>query len=96
MGVQMSLSNGFIYITVTNIISSMVAVYGLMILRGAFQQELEKDFAITGKIASIQLTLLSSAIPNLIIGILVSTDVIKCGPIFSSKARGEGRPIEII
>jgi Organic solute transporter Ostalpha len=90
MLLQLSPFNGFIYITVTNIISSCVAVYGLMLLRGAFQPELEKDFAITGKIASLQLTLLSSAIPNLIIGILVSTDVIKCSPIFPSKARGEG------
>jgi organic solute transporter subunit alpha len=86
----MSLYNGFIYITVINIISSCVAVYGLMLLRGAFLPELEADFSITGKILSLQLTLLSSALPNLIIGILVATDVIKCGPVFSSKARGEG------
>jgi organic solute transporter subunit alpha len=73
---SMNLNNGFIYITIVNLTSTLVAVYGLLLMRGAFRQELEKDFVITGKILSIQLTLLSSAIPNLIIGILVATDVI--------------------
>lgn len=86
---NMSFGNGFLYITIINLTSTLVAVYGLMLMRGAFQQELEKDFQITGKILSLQLTLLISAIPNLIIGILVSTDVIPCVPMFPSKARGE-------
>ena len=69
----------------------MVAYYGLTVLRVALLPELEDRFSVTGKILSLQLTLLlSSAIPNLIIGIFVSTNVIHCGDLFPSKARGEG------
>jgi len=69
----------------------MVAYYGLTVLRVALRPELEERYKVTGKILSLQLTLLSSAIPNLVIGIFVSTDVIQCGELFPSKARGEGQ-----
>ncbi|ESN92577.1 hypothetical protein HELRODRAFT_189512 [Helobdella robusta] len=84
-----SLNNGFIYIMVVNLISTMLAVYGLMLTKGALQENLQEKFSITGKIASLQLTLICSVIPNLIIGILVSNGVITCGPLLTSKGRGE-------
>lgn len=83
-------NGAFIYFTIVNTISSFVAVYGLMLLRGAFRPELERDFHITGKIFSIQLAIIISAIPNLILSILVATGVIPCGPIFPSESRAEG------
>lgn len=86
---NMSIYNGYLYVTVLNLVSTVIAVYGLMLTRGALRPELEEQFSITGKIASLQLTLLSSAIPNLIISILVSYEVIDCSPLFPSKARGE-------
>lgn len=90
---QIDQNGAFIYFTIVNTISSFVAVYGLMLLRGAFRPELERDFHITGKIFSIQLAIIISAIPNLILSILVATGVIPCGPIFPSESRAEGRPI---
>jgi len=87
----MSIYNGYLYVTVLNLVSTVIAVYGLMLTRGALRPELEEQFSITGKIASLQLTLLSSAIPNLIISILVSYEVIDCSPLFPSKARGESK-----
>ena len=70
----------------------MSAVYGLMLFKNAFLPELGVRFRLVGKIISVQLSLLASIIPNAIIAILVMTDVIKCGPLFPSKARGEGKP----
>jgi Organic solute transporter Ostalpha len=90
---QMSLDNGYLYISCVNLVSTVVAYYGLTVLRGALRQELEEKFSVTGKILSLQLTLLLSAIPNLFISILVSTDVIQCGALYPSKARGEGKKL---
>lgn len=86
----MSFNNSFLYIAIINLISTLSAMYGLMLLRGILHPELEKQFAITGKIACLQLTLICSALPNLFIGVLVALNIIKCGPLFPSKARGEG------
>lgn len=86
---NMSLDNAYIYVTVLNLVSTLVAVYGLMLTRGLLGPEFERQFSITGKIASLQLTLICSAVPNLIIGILVSTGVIQCSVLLPSKARSE-------
>ena len=86
----MSSDNGYVYISSVNVVSTLIAYYGLTVLRLGLKPELEHQFVVTGKIASLQLTLLTSAIPNLIIGLLVSTDVIRCSSLFPSKARGEG------
>lgn len=86
---NMSLYNGYLYVTFVNLVSTMVAVYGLMLTRGVLRPELEQQFSITGKIASLQLTLICSALPNVIISVLVATGVIRCSPLFPSKARGE-------
>lgn len=67
----------------------MLAVYGLMILRGVFQPELEQQFKLSGKIMSIQMALLASVLPNIIINALVANNVIKCSPLFPSNGRGE-------
>ena len=86
----MSPFNGYVYIAVINVMSTLIAYYGLTVLRAALRPELERQFSVTGKILSLQLTLLCSAIPNIVIGILVATDVIACSALFPSKARGEG------
>jgi len=83
------LDNAFIYIVVGNIVSTMTAVYGLMLFKNTFQPELGSRFLLVGKIICVQLTLMASIIPNAIINILVNANVITCGPLFPSKARGE-------
>jgi len=87
---QFSIDSAFGYVVVANIISTMSAVYGLMLFRNAFQPDLGIRFLITGKILCIQLSLLASIFPNVIINLLVVFDVIKCSPLFPSRARGEG------
>lgn len=87
---QTSLKNGFIYITSLNLLSTMIAVYGLMLTKRVLAPELQTKFEITGKIATLQLTLLSSVIPNFIIGFLVSNEIIGCGTFLPKRGRGEG------
>jgi organic solute transporter subunit alpha len=86
---SMSFYNPYTYVDLANVVSTLMAVYGMMLLRNAFQPELELHFKITGKVLSVQLALVFSVLPKTIVGILVATDVISCGPIFSSRARGE-------
>lgn len=69
----------------------MLAVYGLMVTKVTLTPDLGLSHQLSGKILSFQLALVSSVIPSIIIGILVNNDVVKCGPIFPSKARGEGK-----
>jgi organic solute transporter subunit alpha len=85
----MASDDAYGYITSANILSTLVAFYGLTVWRVALRPELEEQFRVTGKLVSLQLTLLSSAIPSIIIAILVSTGVIGCTTVFPSKARGE-------
>lgn len=93
---QMSAYNGYTYIVILNLMTTLPAMYGLYLLRNALSPDLEKKFKLTGKIASIQLTMIATALPNLIISILVTAGVISCTPIFPSKARGESQCIRAL
>lgn len=82
-------TNGFLYISTLNLLATLLAMWGLMVLKTALSPDLEEKFSLTGKIGCIQLCLLSSSIPNIIIGILVTANVIHCTSFYPSKARAD-------
>ena len=86
----MSPYNGYIYITIINLLSTLPAMWGLYLIVEALKDDLDK-FSMRGKIVSIQLTLIVTSIPNLIISSLVSSGYITCTPLFMSKSRGESK-----
>jgi organic solute transporter subunit alpha len=86
---DLQLMNAYVYVTVINLTSTVIAVYGLMLFRGTFAPELEQKFAISGKIMSIQLALIISILPNVILSFLVLFQVIPCRIFFSSKTIAE-------
>ena len=88
---QISITNAQTYLSLLNILSTMTAMYGLMIQRKTFLPDLGKLYSLSGKILTVQTTLFSTIIPIIIINMLVSFGVISCGPMFPSKARGEGQ-----
>ncbi|ESO13124.1 hypothetical protein HELRODRAFT_159741 [Helobdella robusta] len=86
---EMKISRAFLYITVINVTSTLIAVYGLMLLRKVFMPELEKKFKIGGKIASIQLCLIASIIPNLVLNLLLVNSKLPCTKLLSPKTIAE-------
>jgi len=81
--------HSYIYIILTNVISTSTAVYALMLFRNAFRPELEKKFFIMGKFASVQLTLVLGSIPLFILAILIGNGVITCSPIMTTKGKAD-------
>lgn len=86
----MQLNKAFLYITIINTTSTLVAVYGLMLLRRIFTPELEEKFKIGGKIASIQMCLIASIIPSLVLNSLLVNHKLPCTKILSPKTVAEG------
>ncbi len=84
-------TNGFLYISTLNLLAALLATWALMVLKTALSPDLEQKFSLTGKIGCIQLCLLSSSIPNIVIGILVTANVIHCTSFYPSKARADGK-----
>jgi NADH:ubiquinone oxidoreductase subunit 4 (subunit M) len=87
---QVSFQHSFVYLLITNMVSTCTAVYGLMLLRNAFRPELEKQFFIMGKFASVQLTLILGSLVLIILAILIGNGVIGCSPLLSPKGRADG------
>ncbi|ELU01090.1 hypothetical protein CAPTEDRAFT_187913 [Capitella teleta] len=85
----LSMYNGYTYIVVLNLLTTLPAMYGLYLLRNALGPDLEEKFSLMGKIASLQLTMLATAVPNLIISFCVTFGAITCTPVFPSKSAGE-------
>lgn len=84
------LPNGaFLYIATMNLISTLLSMWGLMILKATTRADLEARFALNGKFGCVQLSLITIALINIIIGILVTTRVIQCTTFFPSKSRSE-------
>jgi len=92
---QLNYRNPYTYISVGDIVSTMMAVYGMMLLRGIFRPELESQFKLSGKVMCVQLALFIGVLPRIIIGILVANDVIQCGQLFPSKGRGESMHLSV-
>lgn len=86
---EMQINKAFLYITIINTTSTLVAVYGLMLLRRIFTPELEEKFKIAGKIASIQMCLIASIIPNLVLNSLLVNHKLPCTKILSPKTVAE-------
>jgi organic solute transporter subunit alpha len=82
--------HSYIYIVSCNLLSTMTAVYALMLLRNAFRPELEKRFFIMGKFASVQLSLVSGALTLLILAALIGSGTVSCGPLLATKGRADG------
>jgi len=87
----MNASSAYLYITILNVLCTLVAMYGLMLIKGYFQPELEPRYRMAYKVGCIQLCLICSLMPKLIVSILVLTKVLTCTTSLSAKTRSEGR-----
>lgn len=70
--------------------SSLLAIYGLRVLKNAFDAALP-EFRISGKFLCVQLLLLLTIFTSILLNILVVTGVIECDNLFSSKSRGDSK-----
>ncbi|XP_070578970.1 organic solute transporter subunit alpha-like [Ptychodera flava] len=76
----------YVYLNTILIVSTVLAMYGLQAIYKV-SLTLLKEFRLRPKFLSVQITLLLGNIQNAFLGILVSTNVIKCSDPFSSKTR---------
>jgi len=65
-----------------NVVSSIAALYGLLVARKVLGNIL-KNYRITGKVALIKLCVVVSVVPGVITSILATNDKIQCNAIFS-------------
>jgi hypothetical protein len=69
----------------------LLAMWSLMIMKAATRPDLEQRFALTGKFGCVQLSLICIGLTNIIVGLLVTTNVIGCTSQYPSKARAESK-----
>jgi organic solute transporter subunit alpha len=86
---QFSPRRSFLWIGLINATSTVVAVWGLCMFAAALEPELGKTFAVRGKIASIQGTLILTVLINSIISMMVASGRVSCNPLISSRVKGE-------
>ncbi|KAK2146907.1 hypothetical protein LSH36_579g02028 [Paralvinella palmiformis] len=79
-------NNAFTYVSCLNTVSTLFAVWGLIIVQKAFRKTL-KQFLIFVKFVVLQLTLIGTVLFNVIITVLVSKGIIRCTELISTGAR---------
>jgi Organic solute transporter Ostalpha len=90
VSLQVFPNSAFLYLIAMNMISSLLSVWGLTIMKTITRPDLEQKFSINGKLASVQLTLITLVLTNTIVGVLVTTNAIDCTELYSSKSRAAG------
>jgi len=86
---SMSPYNAYLYIIIINIVSTMIAMYGLMLIKRAFLDQLEGPYRLSLKVTCLQLSLIITVFIKIITGVLVYSNVIHCTEFLPSKARAE-------
>ncbi|XP_063954339.1 organic solute transporter subunit alpha-like [Lytechinus pictus] len=80
--------SAFVYLSSISLVSSLVAVYGLSVIYNATHTTLQ-HFMISIKFTTIKCVLIITNGQNLLIAILIATDVIPCVGPLDSAVRGE-------
>lgn len=79
-------NNAALYITILNIISTLTAIYGLIILKSLVLPYLSIH-KVNFKLVVVQVTMLSTVVIDLIIGIISSQGLLPCTGFMGSKDR---------
>ncbi|XP_065321768.1 uncharacterized protein LOC135929171 [Gordionus sp. m RMFG-2023] len=84
---QISLANAYLYLTIMTTISTLIGMYGLVIVFRISRQHL-KQHHLAAKFISIQLVLIFSNLQGSVLELLTTKNILQCVAPFSSKTRG--------
>ncbi|XP_070578963.1 organic solute transporter subunit alpha-like [Ptychodera flava] len=83
---KIAVDEAFIYLNTLSILSTFIAMYALGMLNTC-AKEILTGYSLTPKFACIQIGLMVANIQPMIFGIIGSTDVLVCTPLFSAQAK---------
>ena len=87
---QVAADEAYIYLTVLGTLSSLLSIWGLLILQTSYKSQLAQ-FSVSHKFLYVQGVLLGTTVGNLVIGGLVSAHVITCNRLLPSASRAQSK-----